>query len=158
MDVTTFRYSGMLAAQAVTRGQILALEAAMLMLEQRDCPVEHEFTPGQYLRRMRVPPWTAIVGAEHTTEHLVRLEQGAIEVLTEEGLVFMRAPCEFVSKPGLKRVGRTFEDGAVWSTIHENPDDCRDLDVIVPRISTSQNSDLLGNRPTIAEVKKCLLE
>ena len=125
MNLTSVSYSGELDERATLRRQIFALEAAILEQEQRDCPVVHHYAPGVYVREMRVPPWT---------------------VLTEDGLQVLEAPCTILSKPGIKRVGRTFEEGATWSTIHANPDDCRDMDVIVGRLCTTPNSELLGNR------------
>jgi hypothetical protein len=86
------------------------------------------------------------------------MEKGTIEVLTDEGIKILSAPCEFVSRPGIKRIGRTFDDEVIWTTIHDNPDNCTDMDVIVERISTSKNCELLGNRPELKEVKTCHLE
>lgn len=130
----------------------------MLAQPQTDCPVRHRFTPGVYEREMTIPPMTAIVGAVHTTQHLVRLVKGHIEVLTENGIELLQAPCEFMSAPGIKRIGRTFDEEVVWTTVHDNPDNCTDLDVIVARISTSKNCELLGNRPALKEDAPCRLE
>jgi hypothetical protein len=146
MNLTSVSYSGELDARSTLRRQIFALEAAILEKEQRDCPVVHHYAPGVYVREMRVPPWTVLTGAIHKTEHLAMLIQGRIEVLTEDGLQVLEAPCTILSRPGIKRVGRTFEEGATWSTVHANPDDCRDMDVIVERLCTTPNSELLGNR------------
>lgn len=157
MNLVSFSYSGQALADCM-RAKIYRLEAELLERPQVDCPVRHIFRPGEYEREMTIPPMTVISGAVHTTEHLVKLVKGTIEVLTDDGIKVLRAPCEFISKPGMKRVGRTFDEEVIWSTVHENPDECRDLDVIVARISTSKNSELLGNRPALKnEVQKCLL-
>jgi translation elongation factor EF-Tu-like GTPase len=146
MRLLNFTYSGALAPREQLRARIYALEAELLELPQTDCPVVHHYAPGIYVREMTVPPFTVLTGAVHKTEHLAMLIQGRIEVLTEDGLQVLEAPCTVLSRPGIKRVGRTFEEGAVWSTIHTNPDDCRDMDVIVERLCTTPNSELLGNR------------
>lgn len=146
MNVTRFSYSGALDPRATLRRRIYDLEAELLELPQTDCPVVHHYAPGIYVREMRVPPFTVLTGAVHKTEHLAMLIQGRIEVLTEDGLQVLEAPCTLLSRPGIKRVGRTFEEGATWSTIHANPDDCRDMDEIVERLCTTPNSELLGNR------------
>lgn len=157
--LSAFTYSGELAPAATLRRRIYALEAELLGQPQTDCPVVHHYAPGVYVREMHVPPWTVLTGAVHKTEHLAMLIKGRIEVLTEDGLQVLEAPCTILSRPGIKRVGRTFEEGAVWSTIHANPDDCRDMDVIVERLCTSKNSELLGNRAALTntnEGPKCL--
>jgi hypothetical protein len=146
MNLVSFNYSGALAPREALRARIYALEAALLEAPQTDCPVVHHYAPGVYVREMHVPPFTVLTGAVHKTEHLAMLVKGRIEVLTEDGLQVLEAPCTLLSRPGIKRVGRTFEEGAVWSTVHANPDDCRDMDVIVERLCTSKNSELLGNR------------
>lgn len=146
MNITAFTYSGGLDPRATLRRRIYDLEAELLELPQKECPVVHHYAPGIYVREMRIPPFTVLTGAVHKTEHLAMLIQGRIEVLTEDGLQVLEAPCTILSRPGIKRVGRTFEEGATWSTIHTNPDDCRDMDVIVERLCTTPNSELLGNR------------
>lgn len=162
MKVASFSYSGELDPRATMRRRIYALEAEILDQPQVDCPVTHHYAPGIYVREMRVPPFTVLTGAVHKTEHLAMLIQGRIEVLTEDGLQILEAPCTILSRPGIKRVGRTFEEGATWSTIHANPDDCRDMDVIVERLCTTPNSELLGNRLAALsnpnEVPQCLSE
>lgn len=159
MVLAEFTYSGTLAPREALRARIYALEAELLEQPQVDCPVVHHYAPGVYVREMAVPPFTVLTGAVHKTEHLAVLLQGRIEVLTEDGLEMLEAPCTILSRPGIKRVGRTFEEGAIWSTIHANPDDCRDMDEIVARLCTTPNSELLGNR--LAAIKnnegpKCL--
>jgi hypothetical protein len=154
-------YSGVLAPREQLRARIYDLEDELRQLPQTDCPVVHHYAPGIYVREMTVPPWTVLTGAVHKTEHLAMLIKGRIEVLTEDGLQVLEAPCTILSRPGIKRVGRTFEEGAVWSTIHANPDDCRDMDVLVERLCTSKNSELLGNRAALNntnEEKPCLLD
>lgn len=160
MNLVSFNYSGALAPRELLRQQIYLLEALLLEQPQTDCPVVHHYAPGVYVREMHVPPYTVLTGAVHKTEHLAMLIKGRIEVLTEDGLQMLEAPCTLLSRPGIKRVGRTFEEGAIWSTIHANPDDCRDMDVIVERLCTSKNSELLGNRLAALnntnEGRKCL--
>lgn len=135
------------------------MEARLLLRPQVDCPTRNTFRPGEWEREMTIPPWTQITGAEHTTEHLVRVVSGAIEVTTPNGIEMLRAPCEFMAGPGGKRAGRTFEEGCVFVNVFRNPDDCEDLDILVERVSTSKNCDLLGNRPAVKnEVEKCLLD
>lgn len=158
MNLVAFTYSGKaLAAGMLAR--IHRLEAALLERPQRDCPVRDTFRPGEWEREMTIPPWTVLTGAVHTTRHLVRLVSGAIEVMTPEGLKFLCAPCEFISEPGIKRAGRTWAEGCVFVNVFANPDDCQDLDVLVERVSTSKNCELLGNRLALqTEVGQWLLD
>lgn len=159
MILTSFRYSGQLDQREALVKQIYALEAEIAQLPQVDCPVFHHFSPGRYVREMRIPPWTVLSGAVHLTDHPAMLVEGQIEVLTDEGLRLLTAPCAIPSRAGIKRIGRTFGEGATWLTWHANPDDCRDMDVLVPRLCTSQNSELLHAKFAALQDggEKCLL-
>ena len=148
MNLVSFTYSGKALADGML-AKIYRLEAAMLERPQVDCPVAHGFRPGEFERAMYVPPWTIVTGAVHTTRHLVRVIAGVIEVMTPEGLKMLHAPCEFWSDPGIKRAGRTFKEGCIFANVFANPDDCQDIDVLVERVSTSKNCELLGNRPAL---------
>jgi hypothetical protein len=159
MNISKVTYGGLLAVPPkVMIDKIYRIEEEILQMDQVDCPVKHTFTPGVYAREMTIPPWTILTGAVHKTEHLCIISKGKIEVLTENGMTVIEAPCTFVSKPGIKRVGRTFDTEVIWTTIHDNPDNGMDMDVIVERISTSKNCELLGNRTALKEDKKCHLE
>lgn len=156
MNLVNFRYSGKLSLREQRLSAIYRLENEILLGEQVDCSVRNFFAPGVYCREMVIPPWTVITGAVHTTDHLAILTQGVIEVETPEGMQLFTAPAVIRSPAGIKRAGRTFGEGATWITVHENADNCTDLDVVVERISTSKNCDLLGNRPKLKEVTQCL--
>lgn len=137
------------------RAQVNQLEAQLLTMPQVDCPVRHIFASGMYAREMTIPAGTVITGAVHKTQHITILSKGRIQVLREEGVIEMTAPSTFISSPGTKNAVHVIEE-AVWTTFHPNPDDERDLDVLVPRYTTSTNADLLGNRQLAHNPKTAL--
>lgn len=111
------------------RGKILALEAAMKAmgdakpgeLGQITIPIEHHFAPGIYLREMRMPQGSTVVGMIHKTEHLSFMSKGKILLVTEDFKSVVEAPTVIHSMPGAKRVLHALED-SVWTTVHPNPD------------------------------------
>jgi hypothetical protein len=144
-------YSGLLAplTAVALRARILDLELAMLMApRQAECPVRNLFSPGEYRREMTIPAGVVLTGAEHKTRHLNIVSRGRIVVWTETGMREIVAPYEFWSEPGTKRAGYALEE-TVWTTVHPNPDDCQDMEVLVERLTTSKYSDLLENRTAI---------
>ncbi len=158
MNIVSFTYSGKALSDCMM-SKILRLEKQLMLLPQVECPIRHTFRPGEYEREMTIPAWTVLSGAEHTVPHIFRLVSGMIEVMTPEGIKMIAAPYEFLSGPGIKRIGRTFDEPAVVVNIFENMDDCEDLDIIIPRICTSKNCDLLENSKMLKnEVKSWLLE
>lgn len=101
-------------------------------IEQRSLLVEHSFAPGLYIRTMHIPADTVLVGASHLTEHSCHYE-GDITVWSMHGCKRFTGSGDVVSVPGDQRVGYAHAD-TVWSTVHSNPDDCRNLATIEARL------------------------
>jgi hypothetical protein len=80
-----------------------------------------------YVREMTIPKGTIIVGKIHKHCHPSFLLKGDVSVFTEqEGAQRITAPCSMISQPGTKRVVYANED-SVWTTIHLNPSDTKNL-------------------------------
>ena len=52
----------------VTPDKVLALQDELLKLPQANIITEHIFKPGVYERKITIPPWTVLTGAEHLTD------------------------------------------------------------------------------------------
>lgn len=110
-----------------TLAHIQRIEAAMRAHPaQIEIKTTHHFTHGIYAREIFIPKGCLLTGKMHRTHHLNIVSAGVIEVMTDEGMKLIRAPYTFTASPGTKRVGLAHED-TVWTTIHPNPDDERDL-------------------------------
>lgn len=108
----------------------LALDIAereMVRHNSIDCPVEHHFTPGLYVREFRAPAGALVTSRIHKTEHPFVLLQGRATVYTEQGPQELAAPHRGVTKPGTRRV-ILFHEDSVWLTFHATPK--TDLDAI----------------------------
>ncbi|MFM9928212.1 hypothetical protein VLK31_34955 [Variovorax sp. H27-G14] len=119
------------------RRALFNLQAACGDLPPVDCPLQHVFAPGMYLRTIFIPAGTFLVGKIHKHQHGNILSQGHVRVFTEGGGVKeLHGPVTMVSAPGTKRAVFAVTD-TVWSTIHLNPTNETDLakieaDVIAP--------------------------
>jgi hypothetical protein len=111
----------------VTPDKVLALQDELFKMPQAEIATEHVFLPGVYERKICVPPWTVLTGAEHKVPYRVRLEKGTIAVTTEDGVKVLTGPCEFDAPAGTQRAGRVFDEEVVWVDVYDNPDDCRDI-------------------------------
>ena len=87
----------------------------------------HVFTPGLYIRTIRMPKDMVIVGLIHRHQHWNILQSGTVTVFSQDGLETLTGPCPMVSSAGIKRCVYMHTD-AVWTTVHHNPDNLRDLD------------------------------
>lgn len=111
------------------REKLDALEAEMKKYKQVEMPPRHYFAKGLYAREITIPAGTLLTGKIHTTQHINIISKGDISVLTEHGPKRVQAPCTLISPPGTKRAGYAHTD-TVWTTIHANPTDETDPDVL----------------------------
>lgn len=122
------------------------LQDLSLQMPQVAIVTEHTLKLGVYERKMIVPPWTLITGAEHKTPYKVRLEKGTIAVTMDDGVKILTAPCEFDAPAGIQRAGQVFEDEVVWVDVYDNPDGCTDIAAIEERLYVIPECGLLSNR------------
>jgi hypothetical protein len=133
----------------VTPDKVVALQNELLKLPQSQIVTEHIFTPGKYERKITIPAWTVLTGAEHKTPYHVRLEKGTIAVNTDDGVKVLTAPVDFPAKAGMQRAGRVFEDEVVWVDIYDNPDNCTDLSVLEDRLYVVPDCGLADSRTDV---------
>jgi hypothetical protein len=126
--------------------QIENLQNELLKMPQADIVTENIFLDGVYERKITIPPWTVLTGAEHKTDYKIRLEKGTIAVNIGDKVQVMTAPMEFDAKAGEQRVGRVFDEEVVWVDIYKNPDNCQDLAILEERFYVVPNCGLGENR------------
>ena len=135
------------------RARVERLEAILENAPQVECPVQHRFAPGVYMREMLVPAGTIATGAVHKTEHLT-IVVGHCLLTTDEGVQEFIGYRSFASKPGAKRAINAIEDTIV-TTIH--PTEETDLDKLCELLTESTSDQLLGgpkNRQLLARQSK----
>jgi len=120
---------GAILSERTLREKLDALELEMKKCPQVEIPPRHYFAQGLYAREITIPAGTLLTGKIHRTQHLNIISQGDISVLTEQGPKRVQAPCTLVSPPGTKRVGYAHSD-TVWTTIHANPTEETDVEVL----------------------------
>lgn len=101
--------------------------------EGPDCPVQHIFEPGVYIREMFIPAEMLFIGRPHTFGHRCELVSGKIMLITEEAKTHMEAPAELWSKPGFMMCLYAKTE-VIGRTYHPNPDERRDTDAMESEI------------------------
>lgn len=130
------------AAGADMRAKVFALEAAMLREhESIDLPVKHWFAPGVYARELFIPKGTVLTGKIHKHPQLNIMSGGEMSVLTDEGIVRVKAPFTILSPAGTKRVAYAHED-TVWTTIHGTNE--TDLDELEAQLIAQDEPEYLA--------------
>lgn len=149
----------------ITRKQILDIEEAISFMDgvvvgDSDlCPLKHYFSDGIYTREITIPKDTLLTGKIHKHEHPNFLLKGTVIVVTEEGEERIEAPKFMMSKPGTKRALYA-ETELVWTTIHHNPTNTRDLEElekIVIASSYKEYDKFISKKDTLINKTKRLL-
>jgi hypothetical protein len=125
------------------RESIFKLEAVMKEMHAHQIHIEpkHYFAPGIYLREISIPKDVTLTGMIHKTEHYCILSKGEVSVYTDQGIKRIQAPAVIHSMPGIKRVMYAHED-SVWTNIHHNPTNEKDLEKIEDIFTTNSFDEL----------------
>lgn len=83
-------------------GDIDVVEAHMLTLPQVECPVEHIFGPGIYIRQVTMPQGSLVMGHSHKIPSLNMVLSGKLALIEGGAQREISAPYIFTSKEGRK--------------------------------------------------------
>jgi len=117
------------------------LESALLGAEV-ECPLVHRVTKGLYIRKVTMPAGLLSTTKIHNTQHPFIISKGKVNVMIGENIQTLEAPYCGITEPGTRRVIYVLED-CVWTTIHRNDDDCKDLEEIETRLIEPHDNPLL---------------
>ena len=101
---------------------------------QDNATLEHFFADGVYGRRWGCKRGVVLTTRIHIVQHISTLSRGKIVVASTDGLSVVEAGAMFVTEPGTQRVILVLED-AVFTTVHANPDNERDPEVLTKRFT-----------------------
>jgi hypothetical protein len=127
------------------RGKILDIEAKIASMpsstlgDRLDCPLKHIFVDGAYVREIFMPKGLLIISKIHKITHPYFVLKGECSVLTEEGIVRIKAPFSGVTKSGTKRILYIHED-CTWTTVHVTKE--TDIEKIEEEIIAKTFNDL----------------
>lgn len=146
-DDVFFNPPSLSVSESITRNRDLIQSTAEAMKEkiesgeliEQDCPVEHRFSDGIYLREIFMPKGTRIIGKIHATEHFNVILTGKVTVITAEGIEHLEAPHTFISKAGVQKVVVIHED-CQWQTLHVT--DKTDLEEIEKEVIAESYNEL----------------
>lgn len=81
------------------------------------CPLKHTFVDGAYIREIFMPKGVLITSKIHKICHPYFVMEGECSVLTDEGIIRIKAPYHGITQPGTKRILYMHENTR-WITVH----------------------------------------
>lgn len=111
------------------KDKIAYLTFKFLQLPQTDCPLEHIFEPGLYIRELKIPAGTLFIGRLHRHGHRVDLLSGSVIHITENGRFRVDAPFTVHTQPGYHMVAYIMTD-VVCRSIHPNAGNSCDIEAL----------------------------
>ena len=97
------RANSQAALVSFTEADVEKLETAFLAQEQAECPVQHHFGPGVYIREVVLPTGAYVIGHRHKTPHVNIMLEGQITLFNQDGTrTELTAPQTFVGGAGRK--------------------------------------------------------
>lgn len=158
-DVTPRRQAlqpSMLPKGDPTPEQLARFASVLASAPQIDCPLEHWFAPGMYVRQCTIQADAYVLGKKHRHRHPTMLTRGEATINTDKGMVRISAPHIWISQEGAQRALYTHTE-CDFVTIHLNPDDGQDIDAIEAEHIVPQTLAELTNEPArIAEFSDVL--
>lgn len=111
------------------------LEGVMFMAGgNKGQPPIHTFTDGLYTRTLFMPAGMFLTSEIHNTQHQYFVLTGRALVWTwESGWDMVTAPRQGITEPNTRRIIYVYDD-LLWATVHPNPENITDPNVIMDRI------------------------
>lgn len=105
------------------------LDAILIRGEQVDCPIEHQFTDGMYMRERFVSAGTLFTTYTWKHEHPFFHSMGELLIYDVKSGSWTHhiAPSRGITLAGTKRIVYALTD-VIWTTCHMNPDNIQDIE------------------------------
>ena len=127
-------------------GAIIGHEA-----DESVAPLKHTFADGCYVREIFMPAGLLLTSKIHKVKHPYFVMKGRCSVLTEDGMIEIKAPFSGITEAGTKRVIHTHED-TVWITVHVT--DETDLEKIEEQLIAKTFNDLQLSHEEVLKLKE----
>jgi hypothetical protein len=116
-------------------------------------PLTHSFADGLYIREIRVPAGNYVVTKLFKQEHATFLLQGEVIIITDKGRKHATAPDSWITPVGTKRLIYVVED-CIWTTVHANPKNDRDIDKIETFVIANSYEELEASQKPLEITKE----
>ena len=103
--------------------------------EPLECPLDHTFPDGLYVRKITMPAGSIITSRIHNFDNPFFILKGKVIVVSEnEGQVIYEKGDSGVTKPNTRRLLLVLQE-TIWTTVHPNPDNSEDVPQLVDHLT-----------------------
>jgi len=131
--------------ELATRDNIISIQDKISKMPDAmfgDCfPLKHKIIDGLYVREIFVPKGALFVSKLFKQDHASFLLLGELSILTEQGIMRVKAPFHMITKIGTKRVVYVHED-CVWITVHPNKNNLKTVEELEGEIIAKDYKEL----------------
>lgn len=107
--------------------------------QEEDLPLQHYFAPGLYTRSVFMRKGIFVLSKHHLTSELNVIRYGRAIVRSGDKLHIVQGPCTFESPANIRKALFILED-TLWFTVHQNPDDIRDVQQLEEMLVDTTNA------------------
>ena len=132
------RAAGLSHRELTWKEKVALIGSEFLERTQIECPVEHIFQDGMYIRRMTIPKGTLFIGRPHKKGHRCQLDGGSLIQFTEAGQIERFPGDSLQTVPGYQVILYAITD-VVGSTVHPDSGE-RDIEKLEAEIFESKES------------------
>lgn len=117
-----------------TKKQLYLLEAYISTKKQAKTTLSHQFEDGIYMRELTIPAGALCTTYVHKTNNMFFIFHGELLIWDEKSQwEHLQAFHRGKTKKGTKRIIYAL-DNVLWVTVHPNPDNCRDIEILESRL------------------------
>lgn len=121
------------------------------------CPLKHTFVDGAYVREITMPKGMLLTSKIHKVTHPYFIMKGEVSILTEEGVVRIKAPFQGITKAGTKRLIYIHEE-TVWTTVHVTKEtDTKKIEEEIIAKDFGELGELEDDNKTLMLAQNCLV-
>lgn len=138
-----------LPLDVAAREKLMEFHRELTKLPQVDCPIQHFFAPGLYVRQIWIPAGVACTGYIHVQSCITTLSRGVIAVSDGEITRELQAPYTFVCRPGTMKAVLVSEE-VVWADSYTNTDNETNIEKLEARLFAKSHEEFLAKFTEVA--------
>jgi hypothetical protein len=99
------------------QGLMDEFECRLIDFPQTDCPVTHHFGPGVYIREVKIPAGSLVLGHKHRNPHVNILVSGRLKLMGENNCITELVAPAVISTLGGRKLAYAIDE-TIWQNVY----------------------------------------